>query len=158
MATYLFAWNPALWAWPDLAADIARVRRTGRLTVRWNSGRVRNIEPGSRAFLVRVGVPPKGLFGAGCVLTAPVAGPHWLDAKAALGATARFLQLSLDTLRAEPLIEFDALSVPPFARFRWGIRQSGTRLPSSLADALELVWEQAVEAMPTATSRRRRSR
>jgi hypothetical protein len=44
-------------------------------------------------------------------------------------------------LREVPPVTFDDLARPPFSRFRWGIRQSGTRLPSSLAEALEELWE-----------------
>jgi len=31
--------------------------------------------------------------------------------------------------------------VPPFARFRWGVRSSGVHVPSALAEALENLWE-----------------
>ena len=75
MATYLFAWNPSLWNWPELPKDIRQLKRRGHFDTEWNSGRVRNIEIGSRAFLMRVGVPPKGIFGAGYTLTAPGAAP-----------------------------------------------------------------------------------
>ena len=34
------------------------------------------------------------------------------------------------------------LGVPPFARFRWGVRSSGVRIPSTLADRLEDLWEE----------------
>jgi len=141
MATYLFAWNPALWPWPDLAQDRRRLARRGHVDVEWNSGRVKRIEPGSRAFLVRLGVPPKGIFGAGIVLTAPVEGPHWREDRAAAGATSNAVRLRLEALLATPPVTFDDLAQPPFSRFRWGIRQSGTRLPSSLADRLEDLWE-----------------
>ena len=58
VATYLFGWNPKLWNWPELNRDRARLARQGFIDIRWSSGRVRQIEPGSRAFFVRLGVPP----------------------------------------------------------------------------------------------------
>ena len=134
--------------------------RSGRRLsfARSESGRTRSIEPGSRAFFVRLGVPPKGLIGSGHALSEPWEGPHWLEHKAALGITTHYLKLRLEFLRDEPLISLDELARPPFGRFRWTVRQSGTRMPSSIADALEPWWEARVrEASPPAPKRARPS-
>ena len=120
MATHLFAFNPSIWSWPSLADDIRTLARRGHLDTEWSCGRFRHIEPGSRAFLVRLGVPPKGLIGSGVVMTAPAEGPHWIDAKKAAGVPARYVMLRLDALFDRPLIGFDELDVPPWRRFRWG--------------------------------------
>jgi len=146
MATYLFAFNPSYWSWPELGADIRKLARRGHLHTRWSCGRHRRIEPGSRAFLVRLGGAPKGIFGSGVTLTAPATAPHWLDAKAAAGVTTNYTTLRLDRLYASPLIVFDDLTVPPFRRYRWGIRSSGTYVPETIADALETLWESRVAA------------
>jgi 5-methylcytosine-specific restriction enzyme A len=141
MATYLFAWNPALWNWPEMPKDIRQLQRRGHFDTEWNSGRVRNIEVGSRAFLVRVGVPPKGIFGAGYTLTEPVPTPHWRPERAATGAVQQRLWLRLGALHTLPPVTYEDLGKPPFVRFRWGVRSSGVRIPSTLADALEDMWE-----------------
>ena len=141
MATYLFAWNPSLWTWPELAADLRRLRRRGHVDTDWSAGRTRAIEVGSRAFLVRVGVPPKGIFGAGHTLSAPQPAPHWRPEKAAAGATTQYLNLRLEALFPLPPVTYEDLAKPPFARFRWGVRASGVRVPTALADALEDLWE-----------------
>jgi 5-methylcytosine-specific restriction protein A len=147
VATYVFAWNPAIWSWPELARDIRKLARRGHLDTEWSCGRHRNIEPGSRAFLVRLGVPPKGIFGAGVTLTVPAAGRHWIEAKAAAGVPTNYTTLRLERLFAEPLILFDELlATPPFRRFRWGVRSSGTYLPEAIADAVEDLWEARVAA------------
>ena len=142
MATYLFAWNPSIWNWPELPADIRRLKRRGHYDTEWNSGRVRSIEVGSRAFLIRVGVQPKGIFGAGHTLTAPVPTAHWRPEKAAVGAMQQRLTLRFESLFELPLVTYDDLGAPPFARFRWGVRSSGVRIPSTLADRLEDLWEE----------------
>ncbi len=152
MATYLFAFNPALWSWPDLPRDIRKLARTGHLDLDWSS-RTRQMEPGSRAFFVRLGVPPKGIFGSGVTLDWPTAGPHWIEAKAAAGSVTHYVDLRLEMLFASPIITFDELRVPPFSRFRWGVRASGTRVPSTVADALEALWE-ARTAVPRKRTRR----
>lgn len=113
----------------------------GHVDIEWSSGRVRAIEPGSRAFMVRLGVAPKGIIGAGYTLTAPEPGEHWVEAKAKAGIPGLYLSMRFEVLREVPPVTFDDLARPPFSRFRWGIRQSGTRLPSSLADELEELWE-----------------
>jgi hypothetical protein len=147
VATYLFAWNPKLWNWPELNRDRARLARQGFIDIRWASGRVRQIEPGSRAFLVRLGVPPKGLFGDGYTLSAPQLGPHWRPDKRALGIPALYLRIRLNSLFDHPVVTFDELAEPPFARYRWGVRQSGAYVPSTLADPLEALWEKNVAAL-----------
>ena len=146
MATYLFAWNPSIWTWPEKPADIRRLARRGHVDTGWNAGRTRAIEVGSRAFLVRVGVMPKGIFAAGYTLTEPQPRAHWRPEKAALGATTQYLALRLDSLFALPPVTYHDLAVPPFARFRWGVRASGVRVPSMLADKLEELWEARVAA------------
>jgi len=146
LPTYVFAWNPKLWGWPELPRDMRRVQRRGHVDLEWSSGRNRNIEPGSRAFFVRLGVPPKGLIGAGYTLTAPEAGIHWRPEKAAKGTMTNHLRLRLEYLVDTPIILFDELARPPWSRFRWAVRQSGMRLPTSLADPLEVWWEERVTA------------
>lgn len=164
MATYLFAWNPSLWTWPELAADVRRVARRGHLDTDWSAGRTRAMEVGSRAFLVRVGVEPKGLFGAGYVLKEPEERAHWWPEKAARGLTTQYVDLRLTQLYALPPLTYADLAVPPFARFRWGVRASGVRVPTALADALENLWErktagvaaQVAKPRPSASTARSR--
>ena len=161
MATYLFAWNPVHWNWPELRREVRKVERRGYVDIQWSSGRIRAIEPGSRAFMVRLGVPPKGIIGAGFTLTAPEAGEHWVASKAKAGIPGLYLNMRFEVLREAPPVTFDDFARPPFSRFRWGIRQSGTRLPSSLAEALEELWETRIAlpvAAPGAARRGKRTR
>jgi 5-methylcytosine-specific restriction enzyme A len=144
MTTYVFAWNPKLWDWPELARVRRRIDRHGHADIEWACGRTRTIEPGSRAFFMRLGVPPKGLIGAGHALTEPWEDVHWLAGKAAAGLRTHYLRLRLEFLQDTPLIALDELMRPPLARFRWAVRQSGMRMPSSIADALEPWWEARV--------------
>jgi 5-methylcytosine-specific restriction protein A len=153
MPTYVFAWNPKLWGWPELPQDMQRLRRRGHVDIEWSSGRTRVIEPGSRAFFVRLGVPPKGVIGSGHTLTEPQSRVHWRPEKAAIGTATNYIRLRLEFLNDLPLITFDELERPPFSRFRWGVRQSGTHMPSTIADALEPWWETRVDAWRAARKR-----
>ena len=154
MATYLFAWNPKLWPWPELPSLRARLARRGFVDFEWSSGRTRELEPGSRAFLIRLGVPPKGIIGAGVTVTAPVSALHWRPEKAATGTLTNYLTLRLETLFDAPPVTFEDLASSPFSRYRWGIRQSGTGLPAPLADALENLWEARVSVIQVRRARR----
>lgn len=158
MASHVYAWNPKLWNWPELSRERRAIARRGHVDIEWACGRNRGIEPGSRAFFVRLGVPPKGLFGSGYALCEPWEDVHWLDEKAQLGARSRYVKLRLDALFDAPLITLDELARPPFRRFRWAVRQSGVRLPSSIADLLEPWWEARVaeaREAPAASARKR---
>jgi hypothetical protein len=132
------------------------LRRRGHLVVDWACGRTRQIEPGSRAFFMRLGVAPKGLFAAGVTISEPISGPHWRADKP--GAQALYLGIRIEALSAAPVILLDELTVPPFSRFRWTVRQSGTRVPSSLADALEPLWEKRLAAAEAASVKTVQSR
>jgi len=161
VASHVYAWNPKLWNWPELPRERRAIARRGYVDIEWACGRNRGIEPGSRAFFVRLGVPPKGLFGSGHALCEPWEDVHWLDEKAQLGVRTRYVKLRLDALFDAPLITLDELARPPFGRFRWAVRQSGVRLPSSLADLLEPWWEARVadaREAPAAPSRTRARR
>lgn len=146
MSTYLFAWNPKLWGWPELGRERGRIARRGHVDIEWACGRIRAIDPGSRAFFVRVGVPPKGLIASGYTLTAPRADVHWLARRAKQGTITHYLRIRLEFLDDLPLIGLDELAHPPFGRYRWAVRQSGTRVPSAIADRLEPWWEERVLA------------
>ena len=67
-----------------------------------------------------------------------------MEDKRAAGITSNYTTLRLEALFPLPLITFAELEEPPFRRFRWGIRSSGTYLPESIADALEELWEERV--------------
>src|SRR5262249_44660675 len=53
VATYLFTWNPRVYAWRDLRADIRKLRRGGVLRTDWSCARSKRIRAGDRFFLLR---------------------------------------------------------------------------------------------------------
>jgi 5-methylcytosine-specific restriction enzyme A len=77
MATYLLSWNPERWDWTDLEECIQMIRKEGVFRRRWSFGTRRNAEIGSRVFLMRVGVPPRGIFASGWVVREPYPAEHW---------------------------------------------------------------------------------
>jgi hypothetical protein len=91
-------------------------------------------------------------------MTAPVERLHWREDKAAQGRTTCYVMLRLDALFEEPIVTFADLAKPPFMRYRWAVRQSGTRVPSTLADALERLWDERLGAAATKPRERRARR
>ena len=142
MPTYLFAWNPSRWEWKDLHTDAAKVLHTGHVDGRWSSGNTKDLPEGSRFFLIRLGVEPKGIVGSGVTLSAPTYSPHWNSARAAKGEEALYCDIRFDFLSKEPLIRWEELVAPPFASFRWGIQSSGIRIPERTSGELERLWEE----------------
>ena len=70
MKTYLFTWNPNTWKWTDLPQAITEANGEGECIVRWKCSSLK-IKEGYRAFLMRLGVTPKGIIGAGVVISKP---------------------------------------------------------------------------------------
>lgn len=50
MTTYLLSWNPKMWEWFDMQADIAEVATNGFFEMRWSSGVTKKIKPDDLVF------------------------------------------------------------------------------------------------------------
>ena len=110
--------------------------------------------PGSRAFFVRLGVPPKGIFGSGVHPTPPEARIHWRKEKVARASPPTTLKLRLEALFALPLITFDDLRCRRSGDSGGACARPAPTLPRDLADALE----DAVGARVAASARQNVSR
>ena len=53
MATFLFAWNPKYWNWPELAAQRRVLAKKGYVDVQWASGATRQIEEANKPAAAR---------------------------------------------------------------------------------------------------------
>ena len=136
MATYLLAWNPKRYVWAQLDDIIAQVQAKGSAPDRWSCGLVRNIEPGSRFFLIRLGSEPRGIVGTGEILSAPNEEPHWSAERAKAGETTRGVDILFENLQWLPRVGRDELDEAPFADMKWDTQMSGIRIPDEIASAL----------------------
>ena len=148
MSTYLFAWNPKRWIWTDLDAQIEQVGLAGQADDRWSSGNTKQIPPGSRFFLIRLGLEPKGIIGSGVTLSAPDYGPHWDEDKAASGSETLYCDIRFDYLSEDVLVTWEELQQSPFSSFRWGVQASGISIPTPVAEALEVLWQSRTAGAP----------
>jgi 5-methylcytosine-specific restriction protein A len=62
MRKYLLIWNPNRYNWEDLPDDVFMTNMYGEFEGRWSTGQNKRIMPGDRIFLLKLGVPPKGII------------------------------------------------------------------------------------------------
>ena len=79
---YLLTWSPKRWReWSDAKLEeLAAKTRSGRpVTIDWSTAGNRSIRKGDRVFLLRQGVPPKGILGSGFATSDVYDGKHFED-------------------------------------------------------------------------------
>ena len=143
MKTILFTWNPEKWRWDDLPQAVVEANVDGRHVDTWSCGVTRNINSGDRAFLMRLGLPPKGIMGSGVVVSSPEEGPHWNPDRAAQGGKGYYVKIIFDVLNDTPLLREDILSSSPLQNHDWYPMASGTSIPEDIAAQLESLWSDA---------------
>lgn len=143
MPTYLLTWNPKNWQWHNLA-DIARqLGEGGSIEQRWSCGHSRSIAVGSRVFLLRQGVEPKGIVASGWVTKTPFADLHWDALRAAKGEQTFFVMFVVDALLnpdVSPPLDVRAITAGPLADLQVNARASGNSIPELVAEALSDAW------------------
>jgi len=136
MAAYLFGWNPLKFVWSDIDRDIDRLKLTGSVVDDWSVASHKTIKPGDRAYIVRVGVEPKGICASGFVKSAPYIairnGRHYYRIKIELDVL-----LNPDN---ERILGLDVLKTGNLVAQLWAPQASGISIRPQLVDELEGVW------------------
>ena len=94
-------------------------------------------------FLLRQGLEPRGICGAGRADSAVYEDRHWSDARAAEGKVTRYVSVKWDVLldaERESIFPREWLDEPPLARVNWDTRISGIRIADEVAKDLEERW------------------
>jgi 5-methylcytosine-specific restriction protein A len=138
--TFLFTWNPNKWKWEDLPQAVYEANAEGRYLGRWSCGVTRNITPGDRAFLMRLGEPPKGIMGSGIVVSELFEDIHWDTERAAKGEKVHRVEILFDVLSDLPIIPEEILVLGQLAEHNWFPQASATRIPTEVAEQLEKMW------------------
>jgi hypothetical protein len=136
MKAYLFGWNPLKFAWADIDDDIKQLSETGVLEDNWSVVSHKTIKPGDRAYIVRVGVEPKGIFASGFIATMPYPALRQKRNYYRIG-------IKLDVLlnpAKEPILSLDILKTGNLAAQNWTPQASGISIRSQLVEELEGVW------------------
>jgi len=136
MKAYLFGWNPIKFEWADIDKDIKKLAATGSYTDNWSVVSHKTIQPGDRAYIVRVGVEPKGIFASGVISSTPYPavrnGRHYYR-----------IEITLDVLLnpdKENILSLDVLKTGNLAAQTWTPQASGISIRPELVDELEGVW------------------
>jgi 5-methylcytosine-specific restriction enzyme A len=142
--TYLLTWNPARFAWHDLNREAAAVARGTKLKSRWSCGNTTSIEKGSRIFMLRQGVPPRGIVASGWVTGRSYRDLHWDEERSRRGEEANYVDIRLDSLLDSSSEPFPVEDMPhaELRAVNWHTPASGIRLRPEAAARLELLWEQ----------------
>jgi 5-methylcytosine-specific restriction protein A len=140
---YLLTWNPKNWQWNELPEIAHQVANGLPVDQRWSCGNSRSIAVGSRVFLLRQGVEPKGIVASGWVTKAPFAAPHWDAVRATRGEQAFFIMFTADALlnpsESHPL-DVRAYTTGPLAEVQLDAPASGNSIPYPVAIALSEAW------------------
>lgn len=141
--TLLFTWNPNKWRWDDINQAISEANIEGYRKT-WSCGVTKNIAPGNRFFLMKLGVKPKGIIGSGIINSKPYEMNHWDEKSAKEGKKALYVDIEFDALADIPLLKEDVLSSPPFNEFNWYPQGSGKFIPEKVTKQLENFWSNAI--------------
>lgn len=140
MPAYLLTWNPTRWNWENLAEMAASTAAGEPAEMEWSTGNRRNVEPGDRLFLVRLGETPKGIIAAGMASTATEERPHWDGTP---GKTTQFVNGVFDRI-LDPAVDtpLDVFGIRegPVARVNWSPQGGGVLIPEDAANQLEELW------------------
>jgi 5-methylcytosine-specific restriction protein A len=146
---YILTWNPDNWHWAELAKTVAHVRSGEALEDRWSSGNTKTIPIGSRVFLLRQGVEPRGIMASGWTTAEPEEGPHWDQERRRRGDLANFVGFAYEAIldpESEPLLDPRDFPPGPVQDVHWAPPASGTSIPTAAAAQLERLWANHIEA------------
>lgn len=143
MSAYLLTWNPKNWQWNDLPHTALQLANGLPVEQRWSCGNSRSIALGSRVFLLRQGVEPKGIVAAGWVTKEPFPAPHWDTVRAARGEQAFFIMFAADALlnpEHSPPLDVRIVTSGLLAEVQVDAPASGNSIPDAVAVALSEAW------------------
>jgi hypothetical protein len=136
MKAYLFGWNPIKFKWEDIDDDIQKLHTVGKLEEDWSVASYKAIKPGDRAYVVRVGVEPKGIFASGYISSEPFLASR-------KGRIYHRISITLDVLLnpdKQPILTLDILKTGNLAAQTWTPQASGISIKPEIVDELEGVW------------------
>lgn len=157
MNSYLFTWNPDKWQWKTLPEELERVRKGGICKERWSCAHSTKPTTGDRAFLIRLGVSPKGIMASGRVTSQYFTEPHYNPVLAKQGKTCNYVHIEWNVLLKPVfgrLLTLKELLTLPFPDMKWTPESSGNEIPAKVAQVLEEMWMQHLRALninPNAT-------
>jgi 5-methylcytosine-specific restriction protein A len=140
MYSFLFAWNPKKYPWDDLPRAVKTCHKFGKVTEAWSCVSYKQVTPGDRAFLVRVGVPPRGIMGSGHITSYPYLAPHWNNEEKTVYRVTIDFDVLLDPTQ-EPILTLDELKFKSKVRQVWTPQSSGILIKKEIVGELVRIWD-----------------
>ena len=131
--TFLFVWNPDKWKWTTLEQSIEQLENSGKVTERWSCVSHKTIKPGDRAFLVRLGSEPRGIFAAGCVVSEPFLSKHWNGVDKDVYSVLIDFEILLNPEK-EPILTLDILKTGNLEKQQWTPQSSGISIKPEIVE------------------------
>jgi hypothetical protein len=97
MLSFLLAWNPRRAPWSKRDSMYKGFRAGERVTSSWGA-RSKAISAGDQLFLMRLGVPPKGLIARAFALGESYKHPHWDPQQRSQGKTTRRVDFEVEEM------------------------------------------------------------
>lgn len=141
---WLFTWNPENWSWGELPNIIKLSKAGGSTTQRWSCSNS-NVAIGDKAWLIRLGVPPKGIFATGNVVSEPYEDEHWDSERNSKGDKTQYVDIELtqvvDVFKDSYITDED-LNKINIDNQKWFPQASGIGIKPRSAGLLEKIWRQ----------------
>lgn len=137
--TYLFVWNPKNWAFATLNEKIEQRQQSGTVTMKWSCISHKKVRPGDRAFLLKLGTEPKGIFGSGYVVSEPFLSPHWSGEDKDVYRVMIEFEVLVNP-DSDPILPLDDLMKGDLRRQQWLAQSSGISIAPELIPQLEALW------------------
>lgn len=146
MATILLAWNPSRYP-GSLLDELRAARRNRKPGFSWSVGNRKRVQPGDRAFLIRLVEVPKGIVAVGWITSSPREEEHWDPDLAREGKRSWYVDLDLEYLSLEPVVPWSVLRSGKLSRGHWSPQRSGIAIAPDIATALEREWARRVPSV-----------
>lgn len=136
---FLFSWNPELWEWKDIQEKVEALEQEGKAMQAWTCQSYKRMRPGDRAFFVRLGSEPRGIFASGRIVSAPYPTQHSED----VDTTQHSVMIEFDYLlnpTLDPILSIERLTSAIVSQQNWTPEASGIAIRPEVVDELEEEW------------------
>lgn len=136
LPTFLFAWNPVKFEWPEIGELSWQLRQGKKVIEDWSCASHKKIKKGNRAFVSHVGAEPRGLFASGFVASDP------FISRNKNGKEHYRVLIDFDVLlvpATEKILTLDILKIGRLEKQTWAPQGSGIVIKPELVEELELL-------------------
>lgn len=133
MSSYLLTWNPRRFnSWDELQW-LAKEKRS-----RWSCGSRLSMAKGSRVYLFRQGVEPRGIVASGYTAADVHQDEHWDPKRRRKRQEANYVHVHFDAVLQDAT--FPAHQLKSLRAVNWRTQMSGIEIPNDAASGLERLW------------------